>query len=211
MKCIIIGAGEFREKEIIKEKDDLLILCDAGYNNYLKLDNHNIEDIDLLIGDFDSLDRDSVKLSEKTKIITLYPKKNDTDVLDACIYGLDKGYKDFHIYGCLGGRIEHSFANIQILSYLKEKKANGLLIDNGKIIRILKNESLYLSSKYNGYISIFSLIDESKGVTLRNLKYELMNSTLKESYPIGIDNEFINKESFIEVKNGKVLLIYNIF
>ena len=208
-KCIIIGAGEFREREIKKEKDDLLIICDAGYNNFLKLDNPNLDDIDVLIGDFDSLDRKSAKLSAKTQIITLYPIKNDTDVLDACIYGLGKGYTEYHIYGCLGGRIEHSIANIQILSYLKENKANGLLIDENKIIRNLKNESICLSANYKGYISIFSMVEESKGVTLKNLKYELTNSTIKESYPIGIDNEFVDKGAFIEVKNGKLLVIYS--
>lgn len=55
-RCIIIGAGDFNEKTIIKNSDDLLIIADAGYNNYLKLDNYNTSDIDLLIGDFDSLD-----------------------------------------------------------------------------------------------------------------------------------------------------------
>ena len=208
-KCIIIGAGDFNEKRINKEKDDLLIIADGGYYNYLKLDNYNIDDIDVLVGDFDSLDQKSIKLTPSTKIITLNPIKDDTDIVDAVKYGLKDGFNEFYIYGCLGKRIEHSIANIQVLSFIKENNANGYLLDGSLIIRILKNESLVLDSRYKGYISIFSINDKSMGVTLKNLKYELDNYDLSNKFPLGIDNEFIGHESFIEVKDGELLLIYN--
>ena len=208
-KCIIISAGDFLEESIIKKEFDLLIVADGGYHNFLKLRNLDINDIDVLIGDFDSLDIKKIKLSSNTKIITLNPIKNDTDIVDACKYGLNMGYNEFYIYGALGGRIEHSIANIGVLSYLKDNMANGYLIDNKKIIRVLKNECITLDETLKGYISIFSMYEKSSGVTLKNLKYELNDYSISENYPIGIDNEFIDKEAFIEVKNGKLLLIYN--
>lgn len=208
-KCIIIGAGDFNEKEIKKNKEDLLIIADAGYNNYLKLDNYNINDIDLLIGDFDSLDIKKIKLSSNTKIITLNPIKNDTDIVDACKYGLNMGYNEFYIYGALGKRIEHSIANIGVLSYLKDNNSNGYLIDQNKIIRVIKNEKVTFDDSYKGYISVFSLYTKSSGVTLKNFKYELTDYELYENFPLGIDNEFIGATSSVEVKDGKLLLIYN--
>ena len=208
-KCIIIGAGEFREEVIEKDSDDLLIIADGGYYNYLKTKNYDISSINVLVGDFDSLDKKNLKLSNNTKIITLNPIKDDTDILDAVKYGLDLGYNEFYIYGALGGRIEHSIANIGILSYLKDKNANGYLIDQKKIIRVIKNESITFSKDYEGYISVFSLYTKSYGVTLKNFKYELNNYELSENFPLGIDNEFIGKESIIEVKDGKLLVIYN--
>ncbi len=208
-KCIIIGAGDYSEKEIKKEKEDLLIIADGGYYNYLKVDNCNIDDIDVLVGDFDSLDKKNIKLSTNTKVITLNPIKDDTDIVDACKYGLNMGFNEFYIYGCLGKRIEHSIANIQVLSFLKENNANGYLIDKSLVIRVLKNESITFDNTYKGYISIFSINDLSKGVTLKNLKYELNNYDLTNKFPLGIDNEFIGRESFIEVKDGELLLIYN--
>jgi len=208
-KCIIIGAGDFSEEVINKNKNDLLIIADGGYYNYLKTSNYNLDDIDALVGDFDSLDKKNLKLSNKTKIITLNPIKDDTDIVDACKYGLELGFNEFYIYGCLGKRIEHSIANIQILSFLKEHSANGYLLDGSLVIRILKNESITLDKNYKGYISIFSINDLSSGVTLKNLKYELNDYNLSNKFPLGIDNEFIGKDAFISVKEGELLLIYN--
>ena len=208
-KCIIIGAGDFNEKRIVKNNDDLLIIADGGYYNYLKLDNYNLDDIDVLVGDFDSLDKKNLKLSANTKVITLNPIKDDTDIVDACKYGLNMGFNEFYIYGCLGKRIEHSLANIQILSYLKENNANGYLLDGSLVIRTIKNESISLNKDYKGYITILSLTNEANGVILKNLKYELNDYKLTNKFPLGIDNEFIGKDSFIEVKEGELLLIYN--
>ena len=208
-KCIIIGAGEFNEKVITKDAEDILSVADVCYYNYLKLDNHDDLLIDYLIGDFDSLDIQKVKLDNRTKILKLYPVKDDTDVLDAVKYALDKGFNEFAIYGALGKRVEHSIANIGVLSYIKDHNANGFLYDGPKVIRIVKNEKIFLDNKYTGYISFFSLYEKSSGVTVKNLRYELDNYDIYENYPLGIDNEFIGKSASIEVKKGKLLVIYN--
>ena len=209
MKCIIIGAGEFNEKTIEKKEGDLLIVADGGYYNYLKLENQKDLFIDILIGDFDSLDLQKVNIDCKTKILKLYPVKDDTDVLDAVKYALDMGFNEFYIYGALGKRVEHSIANIGVLSYIKDHNANGFLFDVKKVIRVVKNERIILDSNYSGYISIFSMYEKSSGVTIKNLRYELNNYDLYENYPLGIDNEFIGKSASVEVKKGKLLVIYN--
>ena len=76
-------------------------------------------DIDLIVGDFDSL----CNIPANVNIYKLPKEKDETDLFVAIEEGMKKGYTEFHIYGALGGRIEHSIANIQILIwYLKMPK-----------------------------------------------------------------------------------------
>ena len=200
MKCIIICAGNFQNEIINKEKDDLLICADAGYS-YVK--DMNI-DVDLLVGDFDSLN----SVPSNINIYKLPKEKYETDLYIAIEEGIKKGYQEFYIYGALGGRIEHSFANIQILSKLAKQNIKAKLIDQNTVVEVL-TEGVHIYSKdMIGYFSLFSLSEKSV-ITIENLKYELNKKELTYLFPLGIDNEFIGKESTINIHKGLVLSIIN--
>ena len=125
--------------------------------------------------------------------------------------GFKRGYKEFVIFGALGGnRFEHSVANIQLLSYICSKGGRGTLVHKGKFFTAFRNAEVSFSTDNLGYISVFSLNDESRGVTIRNLKYEVENYTLKSNMPIGISNEFVGEEASISVEDGTLLVIYDI-
>lgn len=198
-KCIIVGASTSISLPEKINQDDLVLLCDGGYKNY-PLDWRKP---DAIIGDFDSL---GFIPKEKNTII-LPREKDDTDVFYAVKYGIDKGCQEFELYSCLGGEFDHSFGNVQILNFLKEKGLNGTLFGNELNIELIKNEKRIFDNK-TGIISIFSYTIESSGVSIKNLKYEMNNGVLRNDYPIGIRNEFINKKAEIEVKNGTCILIY---
>ena len=198
--CIIIAGGEFKEKDIKINEGDFITAADKGYEYAQKL---NLK-VDLLIGDFDSLNQ----TPNDVEIIKLNPIKDDTDSLDAIKEGIKRGYKSFIIYGALGNRLEHSLANLSLLIYLKNQGFAGKIIDNGKIYLVLKNESITLPKRNEGYVSVFSISEKSKGVTLKNLKYELNNYELKNDVPLGIDNEYIGLTPEISVSDGMILVIY---
>ena len=197
--CIIVSNGSFKERKICRDESDFVIAADKGYLNALKV---NLK-VDLLIGDFDSLK----ELPKGIETIKLNPIKDDTDTFDAIKIGIQKGYKNFIFYGALGKRIEHSYANISLLLYLKNLGFNGVIKDNKKTITVIKNETIELK-KRSGYISIFPLGEKAEGVSLTNLEYELKDYTLRNDIPLGIDNEFINKTASIKVTIGALLLIY---
>ena len=198
--CIIIAGGEFKEKDIKINEGDFIIAADKGYEYAQKL---NLK-VDLLIGDFDSLNQ----IPNDVEIIKLNPIKDDTDSLDAIKEGIKRGYKSFIIYGALGNRLEHSLANLSLMIYLKNQGFAGKIIDNGKIYIVLKDESITLPKRNEGYVSVFSISEKSKGVTLKNLKYELNNYELKNDVPLGIDNEYIGLTPEISVSDGMILVIY---
>ena len=199
MKCIIIGAGSFNNPKIIKEKDDLLICADGGYLYAAKQDLK----VDLLVGDFDSLK--DIPLDVQT--VKLNKIKDETDLYIAIEEGIKRGYQTFDIYGALGGRIEHTIANIQILANLKSKGLTAKLIDDKTIVEMLSTGT-YIYNERCGYISLFSYTNEST-ITIKNLLYEVNNKTISNEFPLGIDNEFIGKESTVTVHNGLVLSIIN--
>ena len=206
-KCIIIAAGDFDLKEIKKEEDDLLIVADAGYKNFLKLKNLKKEDIDIVIGDFDSYSLDKMDLSACTRVITLNKIKDDSDSFDAVKEGEKAGYTEFYLYGMLGKRLEHTLSNIGILSYLKNKGKYGCILSNKTKIEILNDEIKEYSDKEKGYISIFPYIGEPI-ITIKGLKYELDNYKMDYANPsLGLDNEFIGKVATIKVKEAMVIAI----
>lgn len=210
-KCIIIGAGDFNADTIpdYNEQTDTVIAVDGGllYCGLLSMEP------DIIIGDFDSVDEDMAKavlLIEKEypeKVIRLKPEKDDTDMLVALKWGLARGFLSFHIYGGLGGRLDHTIANIQCLLYLKHQHAEGYLFESDGIVMIVSDEQKRFQPTMAGYLSLFSLEKESV-VSIENMKYPLSSYHVTNDYPIGISNQFIpGKNAVITVSSGAVAII----
>ncbi|MBP5222454.1 MAG: thiamine diphosphokinase [Lachnospiraceae bacterium] len=206
-KCILIGAGDLTVGAIRRSEEDYVIALDGGlsYCSFLEVEP------DLIIGDFDSVtekEREALEELEKTipdRVIRLKPEKDDTDMLYAIKYALEAGYREFRLYGATGGRFDHTLANIQCLLYLKNHGAKGYLMDGNGMVMVLQNEAVHFQADLEGYLSLFALVKEAKGVTIRGMKYELENAVITNDFPIGISNEFVGKAAEISVEDGELV------
>lgn len=188
-------------------ENDLVIAADGGlgYCGLLGVEP------DLILGDFDSVSPDEAKAVETLeqqipeRILRLPREKDDTDMLAALKEGLRRGYRDFRIYGGTGGRFDHTLANIQCLLYLKSQDAVGYLVDGTGMIMVLVDESVELQKGLEGYLSLFSLSEESVGVTIRGMKYPLDRAVIRNDFPVGISNEFTGEKAFISVEKGQLV------
>ena len=199
--CYIVGAGECKKLDINKKSDDMIIAADGGYRYLLEA---GIEP-DMIIGDFDSLG----VIPDGGNVIKLNPVKDVTDMYAASEMGIEKGYSEFHFYGACGGRFDHTFANIQLAVSLSQKNIRAFIHDGDSIITAITDDSIEFSEENSGYISVFSHSDECTGVYIKGLKYTLENATLKNSFPLGVSNEFIGCESKITIGNGTAVIIFN--
>lgn len=198
--CHCFGAGEFFGISEKVNAGDLVIAADGGFASAEKCGLVP----DYIIGDFDS----SAKPLKAKNITVLPAEKDTTDMLEAIKIGAEKGCTIFHIYGGTGGRLDHTIANIQLLKYFSG--ARLYFYGNGFVLTAVTNGKISLPQKNGGYVSVFSLSDISEGVSLKNLKYELENYTLKSNFPLGVSNEFIGRTAEISVKNGTVLIYYTV-
>lgn len=206
-KCIVICAGDLTLGEIPVGEEDLVIAVDGGLDYCAVL---NIEP-DLILGDFDSLSGEEYAAVEQLeqqipeRVIRLQREKDETDGLAALQEGLKRGYREFRIYAGTGGRFDHTLANIQCLLYLKNRGAAGYLVDGTGMMLVIKDEAIHFKRNLKGTLSLFSMVEESKGVTIRGMKYELDRASVRNDFPVGISNEFIGQEAEILVEDGTLV------
>lgn len=196
--CYIIGACA--PGEIAIGADALIIAADGGLR-FLK--ERSIAP-DLTVGDFDSLGH----VPEGENIICHPVEKDDTDTMLAVKLGLERGCRVFVLYGCLGGRIDHTFANLQTLLFIAQQGARGYLVGDGWVSCVIRNETLHFPAGLSGTASVFCPDGEAAGVTLEGLYYPLTNGTLKSSFPLGVSNHFTGKRASVSVKNGSLLVMW---
>lgn len=201
--CFIVGAGEHYQNSFRINENDMVIAADNGYA-YCQAKGIKPN---VVIGDFDSLK----EIPKGENVIRLNPAKDETDTLAAIRVGLQAGYELFHIYGGMGGRTDHTIANIQCLAMLAERSCQGYLFGDGEIMTVIHNRSIAFSEDAKGYVSVFSLVSESKGVFEEGLKYPLKNFILNSHNPMGVSNEFIGLNSLISVDNGTLLIVYTAY
>lgn len=198
--CIVVGAGDFSEKNIEYTKNDFIIAADGGLKHLEKI---NIKP-NMVIGDFDSM----AQSCNAEKIVRLPREKDITDMSAAIEEGIKKGYTKFKIYGGTGGRTDHTIANIQKLAYLAQKGYEAELIGEKYIYRCISSGELCFDAENRGYISVFSFSDVSKGVFEKGLKYTLSDAELKNTEPLGVSNEFIGENASIAVREGILTVVY---
>lgn len=198
--CYIFAACEGEPLNFAPCKDDLIIAADAGF---LKLEKYKVSP-HIILGDFDSM----TEIPTTGEIIKHPVKKDDTDTLLAVKVGLERGYTRFVIYGGTGGRLDHTLANLQTLSFIAEKDGNGFLCGNDFTATALKNGQICFSEKAKGNISVFSATNSCE-ISIEGLLYPLKNATITHDFPLGVSNEFIGEKSKITVLGGTALILWS--
>lgn len=198
--CYIIGAGLVDEMTLEPTEHDFVIAADAGY---LHLSNLAVA-ADLVVGDFDSMSR----RPNHPNIVEHPTEKDQTDMMLAVGEGLRRGYKTFVILGGLGGRLDHTYANIQTMSYIASKTARGYLLGGGTAVTVIRNGSLRFDEGRSGVISVFCAGETARGVTLKGLKYPLLNAELNFMQPLGVSNEFTGAPSEVSVLHGSLAIMW---
>lgn len=209
-RAVLMCAGDYEQIPISVKPGDYVVAVDAGLERLLA---QKIEP-DLVLGDFDSLDKGYYAFLEKLekdhpdRLLRLPVEKDDTDTIYAARICLKKGCRKFLFYGALGCRLDHTIANIQTLAWLKDQGADGALIGKNVLVTVIEGENVLLPDGYEGTFSLFALDPKVTGVTIKGMKYPLSDAVLTSSFPLGVSNEVLaSKPASVEVREGKALII----
>ncbi len=197
--CYIVGAMADRLPDIPRD-NSLVIAADGGL---VALKRVGIEP-DLIVGDFDSLGW----IPEGENVIKHPVMKDDTDMMLAVKLAFQRGYRNIHIFGGLGGRTDHTIANIQTLAYIAGQGGTGFLSGGGEVMTVVKNGCLTFPAHCEGTVSVFAFGGIARGVCEDGLLYGLDNARLTADDPMGVSNEFVGSESRISVHDGMLLVIW---
>ncbi|WEV69825.1 thiamine diphosphokinase [Bifidobacterium sp. ESL0775] len=211
--CVVFAAGAYYGNEPSAEKlprDAYVIAADGGLDHVRALGVRP----NLVIGDFDSV---NAQAPQDVETIQLPAEHDDPDMLSALKVGWSRGYRDFHIYGGLGGRIDHTIANIQMLALLAHNGGHGLLYGEHSVVTAICDGSVHFPADglphaaANRMVSVFSHADISRGVTETGLKYELENGTMHSDTVLGVSNERLDGcAASISVSDGTLIVTFPI-
>ena len=197
--CVIFGAGDY-DGAPLPETYDLLIAADGGLDTLHALTIRP----DLVIGDLDSAKE---RPQKDVPVIRLPTHKDITDTDAAVREAISRGCTRFFLYGMLGGRPDHSFANITLLARLAQQGYYAALYGAGYEISAVHNGTLSFDKARRGYLSVFSFSDKSEGITLRGLAYDMENGALENTFGLGVSNEFTGKPASVSVQSGTLLVM----
>ncbi len=194
--CYIVGAAPSCAA-FTPDENDLIIAADGGHETLHRMGVRP----HLVVGDFDSS-----ALPEGVETVRYPSEKDDSDTVLAIKEGIARGYEYFLLYGCTGGRADHSFATVQTLYHIAREGFHGYLVGDGMVSTVIVNRSLHFAPK--GIVSVFSLTDESVGVDIEGLKYTLHGATLTNDIPLGLSNEGTGANAKIAVQKGALYVMW---
>lgn len=154
----------------------------------------------LIIGDFDSLDKKVLLQYEGIPIETFREDKDDTDVDLALKVVFNGGAEKIGLFGVTEGRMDHALYNLHLLQRFPGK----LFIESDYETIFDITGEREIACEPGQTISLIPLGLPAKGVTTQGLKWELKNAVLNQDY-ISLSNICIGKSFKIKIAEGNVL------
>lgn len=196
--CILVSGGEYHP---IPQPEDgaFVIACDRGYDYCLR----SGVTPDLVLGDFDSY---AGQIAEGIPVRRLPTEKDDTDTMSALRFAAAEGYDEVRIYCALGGRLDHTLANLQAMGWAAEHGLFAAIESPDTRVFALRDASLHLPRREGFSLSVFALSDRCR-VTIRGAKYPLEDAEVGSRFPIGVSNEWASDEALVTVRAGTLVIV----
>ncbi|MBE6577316.1 MAG: thiamine diphosphokinase [Ruminococcaceae bacterium] len=205
MKAFIYTGGRINKQNITEhpKSDDICIAADSGYKNAKVLG----EKVDVLLGDFDSIGE---PLPDGIKVITVPAEKDFTDTQLAVQTALDMGANEIVIVGGLGGRLDHTLANLGLLQKLGDMRVHAVATDGYNRVRYINGSSTLIAKSQYKYVSVLPIDKKIKGVDIEGCKYPLKNATLMRDDTLAVSNEVTGNCALISVRKGACYIIESV-
>lgn len=208
-KLLIISGGNV-DKAFLRELVDInqyseIIAVDHG----LMAGDHLNLPLDFIVGDFDSVPKEIVDKYQRNNvpIITFPIEKDKTDTELAIDLAIQQRPKSIDIVGATGSRLDHTLANMYLLTNSLNKGIEAYIIDaNNKFYLKKETFTIQKSNQYGDYISFLPFHGDVKGLSLKGFKYPLDNVTLSAGESICISNELIDDTGEIHFTEGTLMV-----
>ena len=165
--------------------------------------------LDFIVGDFDSVPKEIVDKYQRNNvpIITFPIEKDKTDTELAIDLAIQQRPKSIDIVGATGSRLDHTLANMYLLTNSLNKGIEAYIIDaNNKFYLKKETFTIQKSNQYGDYISFLPFHGDVKGLSLKGFKYPLDNVTLSAGESICISNELIDDTGEIHFTEGTLMV-----
>jgi len=192
---------------------DLVVAADGGARHAPSL----AVDIDLWVGDGDSLGEDGIAALEAAgvPIERSRPDKDETDVELAVTAALARGADGLILVGALGGdRVDHALANVALLAGPDLVGRSAILLDERSRISLLRAPAadgspgrLAFDLAPGSMVSLLPFGGDAEGVTTDGLTYPLAAETLGLGPARGISNVVARRGATVTLRRGLLLVI----
>lgn len=201
--CALVGASDFNAEHFQEMSAegafDFVIAVDGGLAH---LKDAGVEP-DMAIGDFDSLGY----VPTGMRVTRFSPDKDKSDMELALRRAKSMRYEDVYVYGGLGGRLDHTLANLQLFAQFSEAGLYVTAIDATTAVTFVTGPDTFeMPAVEAGTVSVFSMNDKAEGVFERGLKWELDDTELTNRTSLGLSNELIGEAVMIGVEKGTIAI-----
>lgn len=165
----------------------------------------------LVIGDMDSLpDEDRAILEDRGSEFVEHPRaKDETDLELALAYAVEHGAQEIVIFGALGGRLDHTLANVLLLALPSLQGVRARIVDGDQEALLIRSgEAATLRGMPGDLVSLLPLAGDAHGVTCGGLAWALDRDTLRLGFSRGVSNEMMGDEARIELEEGLLLVVH---
>jgi len=202
-RCALVGSVDFNAQHFLAQSFDCIVAVDAGYERLREIGVVP----DQVIGDFDSLGF----VPDHPHVERHPVQKDESDIELALRWAADAGFDMLVVYGCLGGRLDFTYAVLQLFAQYAQAGFQVFGIGLDGVVALLDGKhhnSIAFSKKASGTVSVFSASGEARGVSEEGLFYPLTNACLSDTKPLGVSNEFVGKPARITVGEGTLLVFF---
>lgn len=208
MKVIIMANGQYGNLDFYAGKfsGEESILCADGGANYAYALGWQPS---VIVGDLDSIlpevEKHFADLGVPFK--KLSPRKDYTDTQIVLQMAFEMGATEIILLGTLGKRLDHTMSNIfSGIGILNKGIKVSHLSPQGSIY--LVNDQIEIMGQPGELISILSLADVSRGITISGFEYPLDNVCLENKLPYAVSNVMVAERAVISLQEG-ILAVFH--
>lgn len=205
MKVVVVANGPVEERPIYQDvvRGANAIICADGGANAATTQGWCP---DVLVGDMDSVAPDVLAdLGSSGCVLRRYsPRKDETDLELALTEAAGRGATDIVVLGATGGRVDHTIANIMLLSMPILVGRRVRIFDRDTEVMLIRDEG-YVHGCPGDTVSLIPVGGDARGVTTQGLEWKLDGDTLSFGYARGVSNVLTAHVARIAIREGLLL------
>ncbi|NPV09556.1 MAG: thiamine diphosphokinase [Anaerolineae bacterium] len=207
MLGLVVSGGDCEPPHRLEEwsrRAEVVIAANGGAEHALRLGLTP----SLVVGDLDSL---SARVRERLEaapvtFIRHRPDKDETDTELALRAALDGGCDEVVLLCALGGRLDHTLANVFLLA-LPGMDDRGLLASGDTEVRLVRRTAR-LEGAAGDLLTLLPFGADAVGVRTAGLAYPLDGETLPVGFARGVSNVFEEDVAEVSLQGGALLAVH---